>query len=94
MQVHEKSIYLSSHIYQHCIHTRLQLAALHFNENACRDQAITKKGEGRYDILFPKYKKGGHIVRNVTVDPTYGKFVTMHWLYVHSTIIIIIRLHT
>lgn len=38
----------------------------------------TLKGEERYDILFPKYKKGGHIVRKVTVDPTYSKsFIAM-----------------
>ena len=51
---------------------RIQLAALHFNENAHRDQAVTKAGELRYGIVFPKYKKGGYIVK-VTKDPTYGK---------------------
>ena len=30
-------------------------------------------GDERYDILFPKYKKGGHSVRKVTVDPAYSK---------------------
>ena len=34
---------------------------------------MTLQGEERYDILFPKYKKGGHIVRKVTVNPTYSK---------------------
>ena len=29
-------------------------------------QAVTLQGEERYDILFPKYKKGGHIVRKVS----------------------------
>ena len=53
--------------------TRIQLAALHFNENAHRDQAITKAGELRYDIVFPKFKKGGYVVKKVTKDPTYGK---------------------
>ena len=59
---------------------RVQLAALHFNENALhfnensgRAQATTKQGEERYDVVFPKYKKGGYIVRKVTVDPTYRK---------------------
>jgi len=52
---------------------RLQLAALHFNENSSRKHAVTKQGEERYDILFPKYKKGGYIVRKVTVEPTYSK---------------------
>ena len=52
---------------------RLQLAALHFNENSNRDQAITKDGEERYEISFPKYKKGGYIVKKVVCEPTYGK---------------------
>ena len=43
----------------------MQLAALHFNENANRQLAVTKKGEERYDIVFPKYKKGGYIVWKV-----------------------------
>ena len=53
---------------------RLALAALHYNENAGRKQAVNKQGEERYDILFPKYKKGGYIVRKVTVNPTYSKY--------------------
>ena len=52
---------------------RVQLAALHFNENNNRAQATMKQGEDRYDVVFPKYKKGGYIVRKVTVDPTYCK---------------------
>ena len=52
---------------------RLALAALHFNENASRKQAVTVEGQECHDILYPKYKKGGHIVRRVTVDPTYRK---------------------
>ena len=55
---------------------RLQLAVLHFNENSNRAQATTKQGEGRYDIIFPKYKKGGYTVRKVTEDATYGKIGT------------------
>ena len=54
---------------------RLQLAALHFNENSSREQAITKEDEERYDLVFPKYKKGGYIVKRVTVNPTYSKFL-------------------
>ena len=52
---------------------RLELAILHFNENTNRKQAVTKHGDQRYDIVFPKYKKGGYVVRKVTTDPTYGK---------------------
>ena len=52
---------------------RLQLAALHFNENSQRVHAVTRQGDKRYDIIFPKYKKGGHVVRKVLVDATYSK---------------------
>lgn len=52
---------------------RLQIAALHHNENADRPQTHTKSGEKRYSVLYPKYKKGGYIVRKVSVDPTYCK---------------------
>ena len=45
---------------------RIRLAALHFNENSSRDQAQTKAGERRFDLIFPKYKKGGHIHQTFT----------------------------
>jgi hypothetical protein len=51
---------------------RLYLAVLHYNENCGRKQAETKQGEKRYAVVYPKYKKGGHIVRKVTEDSTYG----------------------
>ena len=54
---------------------RLLLAAMHFNENIDRQQAETKSGDKRYKISFPKYKKGGHIVREIKDDPTYGEYV-------------------
>ena len=38
--------------------TRLLLAALHFNENFGRAQAVTKSGKERMQIVFPKQKKG------------------------------------
>lgn len=41
------------------IFDRLMLAALHFNENGMREQATTKEGKKRYDVVFPKFKKGG-----------------------------------
>ena len=59
----------------HNLH-RLKLAALHFNENSNREQAVTTKGEERYDIVFPKYKRGGYVVRKVLKDPTYGNLCT------------------
>ncbi len=49
------------------------MAALHFNENSNREQAKTKEGNECYDVVYPKYKKGGHTVKKVTVKQTYGK---------------------
>lgn len=57
----------------HHIPIRLQLAALHFNENSNRSQAVTKQGAKRYDIVFPKYKKGGYIVKKILLNATYSK---------------------
>lgn len=57
--------------YVHEFH-RLYLAALHYNHNSGRVQAITRKGEKRYNIIFLKYKKGGHVVRQVKTPTSYG----------------------
>ena len=51
----------------------LKLAALHFNENSDRPQAVTKQGIERYDVIQPKYKSGGYLVCKVHVKATYGK---------------------
>nr|XP_026695493.1 uncharacterized protein LOC113475505 [Ciona intestinalis] len=50
---------------------RTALAALHFNENAHRAQSVTKDGVPVYGIHYPKYKKGGYIVRKVIQEATY-----------------------
>ena len=42
-------------------------------------QAVTLQGEERYDILFAKYKKGGHIVRKVTVTAYPVKAKEIHY---------------
>ena len=54
-------------------HFRLLLAALHFNENANRQQAETQQGEARYNLVFPKARQGGCVTRRVLQDPTYSK---------------------
>ena len=47
---------------------RLQLAALHFNENSSYEH----DGKQQCDINFPNFKKGGYAIRKVTVEPIYG----------------------
>ena len=53
--------------------SRIKLAALHFNENSGRKQAVNMKGEGEFYIQFPKAKEGGYVVRQVKSSCTYGK---------------------
>ena len=42
-----------------------------------RDQAVTKDGQKRYDVVFPKFKKGGHTVRGIKTRCTYGMSVNL-----------------
>ena len=70
-----KNILYSQVHCSHCISLntiRLYLAMLHYNENCGRQQAQTRKGEKRYTVLYPKYKKGGHVVRKLVEHCTYG----------------------
>lgn len=51
---------------------RLYLAAMHFNENANREQAMTLEGTVVYKMVFPKAKKGQPTVKAVKTEPTFG----------------------
>jgi hypothetical protein len=48
---------------------------LHFNENANRQQVHTLEGEERFEVLFPKFKAGGYVVKKVKVDPTFSELL-------------------
>ncbi|CAN7947329.1 unnamed protein product, partial [Ixodes hexagonus] len=50
---------------------RTYLAALHYNENAGRPQAVTKGGERRWVVKFPKATKGA-VVAPCKTDCIYG----------------------
>ena len=52
---------------------RLLVAAMHFNENFGRAQAITKSGKERIQIVFPKQKQGEFTPKIVKVPKTYSK---------------------
>uniref|UniRef100_A0A3Q2QYA5 Uncharacterized protein n=1 Tax=Fundulus heteroclitus TaxID=8078 RepID=A0A3Q2QYA5_FUNHE len=47
------------------ISSRYQIAILHFNENCNQKQARTKSGDERYNVKYPKYKKGSHTLCKV-----------------------------
>ena len=57
--------------------SRLTLAAMHYNENSGRSQQRNKQGALQYAIAFPKYKKGGYIVRKILSNCTYNYVETL-----------------
>lgn len=68
-------IFLSIIIY------RLLLAALHYNENSDRLQAVTKDGRPCYTMRFPKFKKGDYSVRKEKTCATYGIIFLFRFLH-------------
>ena len=64
--------YNSSHV-----KLRLLLAALHFNENFGRAQAVTKSGKERIEIVFPTQKRGDFTPKIVIVARTYSKLLQL-----------------
>ncbi|XDV25561.1 hypothetical protein PO909_029461, partial [Leuciscus waleckii] len=53
------------------MYSRLLLAALHFNNNGDRDVARTNNGEVRYAVRYPRFRKGGWVVRPIKEKPSY-----------------------
>ena len=60
------------HFHFHGMHSRLLLAALHYNENSGRPQKRNHEGKLEFVITYPKYKEGGHIVRKILTDCSYN----------------------
>ena len=59
---------------------RLCVAALHYNENGQRQQAVTKDGGLQWRLSYPKRNKGEHaVVRPYKTSITYGMY-GMIWL--------------
>ncbi|KAG1959839.1 hypothetical protein F2P79_005978 [Pimephales promelas] len=54
------------------MHSRLLLAALHFNHNGSREVARTSDGEACYAVRYPRFRKGGWVVRPVKEKPSYA----------------------
>ena len=52
----------------------MHLAALHFNENSTNRHAMTKTGQLKYRVCYPKAKKGEEaVVKPQKEGPTYCK---------------------
>ncbi|KAK3107168.1 hypothetical protein FSP39_008415 [Pinctada imbricata] len=64
----------SVHFFHAQMEARLFLAALHFNENSCRQQAVTSDGRPQYAVSYPKAKHGDGIAKQVKVQQTFVHF--------------------
>jgi len=62
----------SVHFFYESMEARLLLAALRFNENCSRAQAVTKAGKPQWSISFPKARKEAPVVKPVQVPVTFG----------------------
>ncbi|XP_042149627.1 uncharacterized protein LOC121837854 [Ixodes scapularis] len=51
---------------------RTRVAALHYNENGSREQAITQAGEMKWKLKSPKARKGHHTAHPEKTQATYG----------------------
>ncbi|XP_069125559.1 uncharacterized protein [Argopecten irradians] len=64
----------SNHYFYTAMLARLYLAALHYNENSNNAKALTKDGQQKWQISYPKAKKGSEVVvKPCRTPPTYGK---------------------
>ena len=50
------------------------LAAVHFNSNLQRNTQLNKKANlTRITVFYPKFKNGEAVVREVKIQPNFGK---------------------
>lgn len=68
--LHSHGLYVSNKL---TTKFRLLVAAMHFNENYGRAQALTKSGSERIRVVFPKQKHGEFTPKIVPVAKTYSK---------------------
>ncbi|XP_043996833.1 uncharacterized protein LOC122844979 isoform X3 [Gambusia affinis] len=59
------------HFLRPSLEARMILAALHFNENMAKEQARKQDRAQRWKVSYPKFKKGGAVVRPVKESDTY-----------------------
>lgn len=60
------------HFFHAQMEARLYLAALHFNENASRKQALMKDGTPMFSISYPKSRKGEGVAKEVKEQLTFS----------------------
>ena len=55
------------------------IAALHFNHNLHRDVKKNPDGTEQVKVVWPKFKNGEATVRDVKVEPNFGKMQTIRF---------------
>ncbi|XP_074655646.1 uncharacterized protein LOC141909158 [Tubulanus polymorphus] len=60
------------HYFFDSMNARLQLSALHFNENSNREQAVTTNGSEQFQLYFSKLKDGAPVAKQVKVPMTFN----------------------
>ncbi len=59
---------------------RYALAALHYNENANRRQAVNVRGNAQFALRYPKYKQGGHTIKQIKTRTTHSMYFLFSFL--------------
>ncbi|XP_074649011.1 uncharacterized protein LOC141904327 [Tubulanus polymorphus] len=62
----------SMHFFYDSMLSRLQLSAMHFNENSVREQAVDKSGNPQFKLSYPKARHGAPVAKEVKVPITYN----------------------
>ena len=70
----KNSVLCNQHFEEDCFEPGTDIARQF--EIGQREHAATKTGEECYDLVFPKYKKGGCVELKVKVAPTYSELIT------------------
>uniref|UniRef100_A0AAV2LUU0 Uncharacterized protein n=1 Tax=Knipowitschia caucasica TaxID=637954 RepID=A0AAV2LUU0_KNICA len=59
------------------MHSRLLLAALHFNHNSSRKLHRTIAGEVSFAVRYPRFRKGDWVIRPIKESPSYDYAVAL-----------------
>ena len=61
-------------------------AALHFNHNLHRDVKKNPDGTEQVKVVWPKFKNGEATVRDVKVEPNFGKMQTIRFQNIYEIV--------
>lgn len=70
--------------YMSLLYCRLYLAAMHYNENAEREQATTTSGQPMNKVVFSKSKKDECTAKPLKAAPSYGMLQNVLFSYTYK----------